>query len=472
MTAIKKFFGKIADVAKSVWSKIKNACTRLATTCSKMKFKYYYLLLAFVLVLALLTGVGFIIDSNVAELYDAPDTTNDAGHSWHYNSLYSFINNYDKNYAEYQAQLELYKQGIGKAPNLTKITYNGSAAMSGRIVQAAQNRAEGVATSMDEFWLTTGIDLLDSISSFLYNERQVSAYASTKVSTPFFSLIQAIVMLGLSIAMILIITKTPGNYNLGFTPAFGNNTFWYVLSLASLILTLPCALYSLFGKSFLWPTILLLSFIFAQTTLVAFAHFTLRKQGASKTKRLLLPTAASYGFTLIYFLLGMANASYYGTFGAMSLYYSTPLVAVILFIAPLWLNAAYLMTGSFMASALPYACLGFTFSIFPAVIGTMGSKLYAIIFFALALLAFLGASIALWIMVALKAKKGLPIPADIACEMYEEGAPEITVPEDYVKAVKEKKEKKIEKKAQKNDFAFLDEPEKTETADENQNTPV
>lgn len=472
MTAIKKLLGKIADVAKKVWASIKNACVRLGTTCAKMKFKYYYLLAAFVVLLALLTGVGFIIDSGVAVLEESNVSVNEDGHSWHYASLYSFIDRIDENYAEYTAALEAYEKGEGKAPNDSKITYKGTAAMGQRIAKAALNRAKGEATSTDEFWLTDGIDMLDSIASFVYNEKQVSDYASTKKDTPFFSLCQAIVLFGMSIAMIAIMVKSSGNYNLGFTPFFGGNTFWYVLGLASLILAIPTALYSLFGKSFFWPTILLITFITAQTTLVAFAQFTLRKQKVSKLQRLLLPTAASYLFSLIFFLVGMGNASGLGTIEAMSLYFPKVLVFVILFVSPLWLNAAYLMTGSFMASALPYACLGFTFAIFPSVIETMASKLYAIILFFLAVLAFLGGAIALIVMLAIKAKKKLPIPADIVCEMYEEGAPEITVPEEYTAQKKEKKEKKAKKQAQKNDFAFLDEPEATESVDENQNTPA
>lgn len=474
MTGIKKtlstIWGSIVNVAKKVWTGIKNTCIRVATACSQMKNKYLYLFAAFVVLLAILTAVSFIIDSNISSLYEADASTNDEDIAWHYNSLYNFINTYDARYQTYLEEFERYEQGLGKKPK--EIEFTGDVAMGNRIVKAAKNRAEGVATAMDEFWLTDGIDMLNALSSFVYNQRQTSKYSSTKADKPFFSLIQIIVLFGASIAMLAIIVKMPGRYNLGLSPMFGNNDFWYYLSLGSLILALPCAIYSLFGKSYTWSVVLFICFVFAQVSIAAFGQFTLRKHGMSKLMRFLLPVAGSYAFTLIFFLLGMLNASYYGTLGAMSLFLPKGLVYVILFVAPLWVNAAYIMNGSFMATALPYACFGITFSIFPCVVEMFEKKAYAIVLFYVAALALVGGAIALTIMLLLKLKKQLPYPADVACEMYEEGDPLITVPEGYTAAVKAKKEKKIEKKAAKNDFAFLDEPEKTEPVDENQNTPV
>ena len=58
MTAIKKILGSIGDVAKKVWTSIKNVCSKIATTCSQMKNKYVYLFAAFVVLVAILAGVG------------------------------------------------------------------------------------------------------------------------------------------------------------------------------------------------------------------------------------------------------------------------------------------------------------------------------------------------------------------------------------------------------------------------------
>ena len=225
MTGIKKtlstIWGSIVNVAKKVWTGIKNTCIRVATACSQMKNKYLYLFAAFVVLLAILTAVSFIIDSNISSLYEADASTNDEDIAWHYNSLYNFINTYDARYQTYLEEFERYEQGLGKKPK--EIEFTGDVAMGNRIVQAAKNRAEGVATAMDEFWLTDGIDMLNALSSFVYNQRQASKYSSTKADKPFFSLIQIIVLFGASIAMLAIIVKMPGRYNLGLSPMFGNN---------------------------------------------------------------------------------------------------------------------------------------------------------------------------------------------------------------------------------------------------------
>ncbi len=470
MTAIKKILGSIGDVAKKVWTSIKNVCSKIATTCSQMKNKYVYLFAAFVVLVAILAGVGMIIDSNISSLYEADTSVNSRDVAWHYDSLYNFIDTYDEKYKTYMEELERYEKGEGRRPK--EIEYTGDAAMSGRIVKAAKNRAMGVATAMDEFWLSDGINLMSTLSAFVFNQRQITKYSTPKAAVPFFSLIQIIVLFGASLGMIVIMVKSRGNYNLGFAPMFGGSDFWYYLSLTTLILTLPTAIYSLFGKPFTWALLLFISFVFFQVSLTAFGQFTLRKHGMSKLMRFILPTAASYVFSLLFLGIGMLNASEYGTIGAMSLYLPKLLVFVILFVAPLWVNTAYLMTGSFMSTALPYACFGISLSIFPAVIQTLGKKAYAIALAYLGAVALLAGAITLTVMLLIKLKKELPYPADVACEMYEEGDPLITVPESYVAAKKAVKEKKIEKKAAKNDFAFLDEPEKTETTDENQNTTV
>lgn len=475
MTAIKKFlsdvWAKTKEIAAKVWTRIKTTYTRVATTCANMKNKYVYLFAVFVCILAIFTAVGFIIDSNTANLEEAPASTDEYRMAWHYSSLYSFISNYEERYTAYLADMERFENGLlAKKP--TEPEYKYQTAMANRIIQAAKNSAEGTATAMDEFWLGSGINIMNNVSSLIYNQNQTDKYASTKMDTPFFSLWQVVVLFGASIAMLAIITKSSGRYNVGFSPTFGNNEFWNYLSLGTLVLTLPTAIYSLLAKSYTWPVLLFISFVFAQTTLAAFGQFTLRKQGISKLNRFLLSTAGSYAVSILYFLLGMLNASEYGTFGAMSLYFPKLLVAVILFVAPLWVNAAYLMNGSFMATALPYACFGITFSIFPGVILTFERYLYAILLFFVAFAAFIVGAGILTAMILINNKKALPFPGDIACEMYEEGAPEITTPESYTAAVTQKKEKKAAKKAAKNDFAFLDDAGTTTTESENENTTV
>lgn len=476
MTAIKKFmsdaWAKTKEIAKNVWTKIKTICTRVATTCANMKNKYVYLFLAFVLVLAVFTAVAFIADTNTGNIDKATPSLDEYRMAWHYAPLYTFIGGYEERYLAYLEEMELFEKGdLKKKPTAPEYKYN--TAMADRIIEAAKHRAEGTATAMDEFWLGSGINMLNSISSLLYNQNQVNNYSDAKEPAPFFSLWQILVMLGASFAMLAIVFKSSGRYNVGISSMFGNNEAWFYVSLPALILTLPTALYSLLAKSYTWPTVLFITFVFAQVVLAAFGQFTLRKHGMSKMKRFLLSTGGSYAFSLLYFLIGMLNGSEYGTFGAMSLYYSQLLVVTILLIAPLWVNAAYLMNGSIMATALPYACFGITFTIFPSVILTFESHLYAIILFFLAFAAFIAGAAVLTIMLIVKNKKALPFPGDIACEMYEEGAPEITVPEEYTTAVMVKKEKKAEKKAAKNDFAFLDDAGTTETTNtNNENTTV
>ena len=421
------------------------------------KFKYYYLYGAFVILLAIITAVGFIVDSNIADLEDAKPAYNAKGQAWNYEPLYNFINTYEAKYKTYLEEMEAFKNGMGKEPK--EIVYSGSAPMDDRIVEAIKNRAEGKATASDEYWLTDGIDMMNSISIKFYNAKQV----------PFFALFTSLILMAAAIGMLMIIAKSYGQYNTGFAPFLGGNTVWFTISLASLILALPAAIYSLFVKAYTWPVILFVAFAFAQTTQVAFAQFALRKQGASKLLRLLIPTAGSYLFSLVFILVGMANGTEYGTVGALGMMYPELLVYVMLFVAPLFINAAYLSTGTFMSALLPYAAVGLTLSIFPCVIQTVSTVLYPAILFVLGAVALLGGAIALIVILALKYVKGMPIPADITCEMYEEGAPEITMPETVLKAKKEKAEKKVEKKAKKNDFAFLDEPE---TTDETENTNV
>ncbi|MBR2987672.1 MAG: hypothetical protein IKC63_06605 [Clostridia bacterium] len=421
------------------------------------KFKYYYLYGAFVILLAILAAVSFIIDSNIADLESARDPFNSKGQAWNYEPLYNYIGTYEAKYQQYLIEYEAWINGLGKEPKA--IVYSGNAPMDDRIIEAIKNRAEGKATARDEYWLTDGIDMMNSLSIKFYNAKQVG----------FFSLFQSLVLIGASIAMLIIIAKSYGQYNTGFSPFFGSNPVWFGIGLASLILALPAAIYSLFVEVYTWPTILFIAFAFAQTTLVAFGQFALRKQGASKLLRLIIPTAGSYVFSLVYLLVAMGNGTGKGTVGALAMLFCEPLVYVILFLAPLFINMAYLSTGTFMSAFLPYCVVGITLSIFPSAILTMSTLLYPTVFFIIGIVALLGGAIALGVLLTLKYLKGVPIPADLVCEMYEEGAPEITTPEAVLAAKKEKKEKKVEKKAKKNDFAFLDEPE---TTDETTNTPV
>jgi len=470
MTAIKKFasdvWAKTKEIAKTVWTKVKTTCTRVATKCANMKNKYVYLFLAFALILAVFTAVAFIIDTNTGNIDKATPSMDEFRYSWHYAPLYTFIDSYEDRYTSYLEEMERFEKGeLKKKPTEPEYKYN--TAMADRIIEAKKREIEGTATAMDAFWLNSGIHILNSVTSLVYNQNQVNNFSDAKEPAPFFSLWQILVMVGASITMLVIIVKSSGRYNVGLTPLFGNSDAWFYVSLPALILALPSALYSILAKSYTWPTILLIAFIFAQVTLAAFGQFTLRKHGMSKMKRFLISTGGSYGVSLLYFLIGMLNGTEYGTFGAMSLYYSKLLVITILLIAPLWVNAAYLMNGSIMATALPYACFGITFTIFPSVILTFESHLYATVIFFLAFAAFIAGSAVLTIMLIVKNKKALPFPGDIACEMYEEGAPEITVPEEYTAAVTVKKEKKAEKKAAKNDFAFLDDADTN-----NENTTV
>ena len=421
------------------------------------KYKFLYLYGAFVILLALFAAIGMIIDSNIADLEGAKDPYNAKGQAWNYEPLYNYISTYEAKYQVYLEELEAFKNGLGKEPK--EILYTGNAPMDDRIIEAIKNRAEGKATASDEYWLTDGIDLMNSLAIKVYNAKQI----------PFFSLIQFLILVAASIGMLLIIAKSTGQYNSGFSPFFGSNAVWFTISLASLILVLPAAIYSLFGEAYMWSTILFIGLAFAQTTLVVFGQFALRKQGLSKLFRMVIPTAGSYLFSLIYLLVASGNASGRGAIGGLALLFPEWLVYVIFFIAPLYINAAYLSTGTFMTALLPYAAVGLTFSIAPCVIMTVSSLLYPTILFILGALALLGGAIALVVILVLKYLKGMPIPADLVCEMYEEGAPEITVPEGVIKEKKEKAAKKVEKKAKKNDFAFLDEPE---TTDDTQNTNV
>ncbi len=430
------------------------------------KFKFYYMYGAFVIFLALSAALGLIIDSNIADLSNAREPYNEWGESRVYASLYTFIETYDDKQTEYLKKLDAYNKGEGKppekkdiptyAPNPLPASATLPAPLADAVVQAVKNRYDGTASSFELWLLDDGVDLLNDLNGMIYNMSKIS----------FFSLFQFLFLLLGAIGMIIIMVKSEGEYNIGFTPFFGSNTPWFVISLTTLCLAGPAAIYALLREEYTWSTALFIAMAFSSTILSAFGQFALRKQGAGKLARLLIPTAGSYVFSLIYFLVGMGNAAEGGTLGALSLIFSDLMAIVVLFIAPLWINAAYLMTGSVMATVLPYVCFGVTFSLFPSVIRTMQSELYAVILFYLALVALVGSAIALIVMLAIKMAKKLPIPADLACEMYEEGAPEITIPEAYLAAKAEKAEKKVEKKAKKNDFAFLDEDEKAETADD------
>lgn len=296
------------------------------------------------------------------------------------------------------------------------------------------------------------------------NERNTTGTASSiaSISTMF----RIIVLLAAIIGFAVIVAKTSGQYSLGVS--FPSNAAWTTVVVITLPFLVLGTLYGMMGNlsSTMYQIIMAVFMAFV----VAFGCFALRKAGAGKLIRILVPLVAAYAVIGLFYLLASLGEysieykDFTHTFTAFELFtYEIPhLVALVLFgIAPLFMVATYAMTNSVVAMVVPTLFVNIFGAVYPAMIQVDNPKFYVYLYlifvgiYAVATLVMLG-------MIIVKCLKKIPLRGDILCEHYAEGAPEVTFPEAYLAKKAAAKEAKEAKKAAKGDFAFLNDTEKSE----------
>lgn len=297
------------------------------------------------------------------------------------------------------------------------------------------------------------------------NERNATGTAVSIASIS--TLWRIIVLLAAVVAFALIIAKTSGQYSVGFSfPSQAGWTTAVVIMLPFLVLG---TLYGMMGNlsSTMYQIIVALFMAF----FMAFGCFALRKVGAGKAVRVLVPLVATYAvFALFYFLTSgyqyifeyaKEQIDHFTAFEIMT--YEIPhLVALVLFgIAPLFMMVAYTLTNSIVAMIVPTLFVNIFGAVFPAMIQVDNPEFYVYLYLALVGL-YIVATIAMLAIVVVKMIKKHPFGGDILCEHYAEGAPEVTFPAAYLEKKAAAKAAKETKKAAKGDFAFLNDSDKAE----------
>ncbi len=289
-------------------------------------------------------------------------------------------------------------------------------------------------------------------------------------ATAVMCIFQLVILLAGIVGIMIFLAKSSGSYQIGLTPFFPAGLPWTIGLLAALVLLAPAAVYSLFAKNYVWSVIYLVVKTIFDALFLAFGWFLLRRSGIckgtlGKVLRIVLPLVANYAYYGLF--LGIASIFSYDGYSAMdilTLAFPEASFWIYFILAPIFMTAVYAMTNSIVAMAVPMLTLTVANSIFPAVIATSAELKYPIYLLIVLSVGCAGLAIALLVLAALRIVKGVPLPTDLLCEAYPEGAPEITFPENYEEEQASKKRAKVEKARRKSDFAFLDEEAPAEEA--------
>ncbi|MBO7740617.1 MAG: hypothetical protein J6S34_03750 [Clostridia bacterium] len=297
------------------------------------------------------------------------------------------------------------------------------------------------------------------------NERNNTGTAVSIASIS--TLWRIIVLLAAVAAFAFIIAKTSGQYSIGF--AFPSQAGWATAVIVMLPFLVLGTLYGMMGNlsSTMYQIILAVFMAF----FIAFGCFALRKAGAGKLVRVIVPLVATYAvFAIFYFAssgfqyiieYAKEQIDHFTAFELMT--YEIPhLVALVLFgIAPLFMVVTYTLTNSIVAMIVPTLFVNIFGAVFPAMIQVNNPEFYVYLYLVLVAL-YIVATITMLVMVIMKLVKKLPFGGDILCEHYAEDAPEVTFPAAYLEKKAAAKAAKEDKKAAKGDFAFLNDSEKAE----------
>lgn len=297
------------------------------------------------------------------------------------------------------------------------------------------------------------------------NERNNTGTAVSIASIS--TLWRIIVLLAAVAAFAVIVAKTSGQYSIGF--AFPSQAGWATAVIVMLPFLVLGTLYGMMGN--LSSTMYQIIVAFFMSFFIAFGFFALRKAGAGKLVRVIVPLVATYAvFAIFYFSssgfqyiieYAKEQIDHFTAFDIMT--YEIPhLVALVLFgIAPLFMVLAYTFTNSIVAMVVPTLFVNIFGAVFPAMIQVNNPEFYVYLYLALVAL-YIVATITMLVMVIMKLVKKLPFGGDILCEHYAEDAPEVTFPAAYLEKKAAAKAAKENKKAAKGDFAFLNDSEKAE----------
>lgn len=296
------------------------------------------------------------------------------------------------------------------------------------------------------------------------NERNSTGTANSIASI---STIWRIIVLLVAIGVFsIIVAKTSGQYSLGLS--FPSNAAWTTVTIIMLPFLVLGTLYGLMGNlsSTMYHIIMAVFMAF----LIAFGFFALRKVGANKVLRIVIPLVAVYAVLAIFYVL--ASSGEYSieykekieTFDAFQIlsYEIAHIPLLVLFgLAPLFMVATYATTNSIVAMVVPTLFVNVFGAIFPAMIQVENPQPYVYLYLAFVAI-YVVATLVMFGLIIFKILKKIPLGGDLLCEHYAEDAPEVTFPADYLAKKAAAKEAKESKKAAKSDFAFLNDSEKSE----------
>lgn len=252
---------------------------------------------------------------------------------------------------------------------------------------------------------------VEGVRTSLFNEN----------ATRFARLITVILRIAAAIGLILIVTKSPDIYKLGFDPAIPHGRLWTILTIATLALGVVGFFFALLVSEYAWTVLLLLAMAFSDTVLMAFGSYCLRKLRAPNVVRIILPVLTVYVTYGLYFLMGSIGS--YGGFTfveAMGLGMPKGALLVWAIGYPLFAGAVYMFTNSIVASMIPPACAAITFAVFPNAIQSFG-KPYVTVFFFLAFAAVIGGAIAVYVfLIRNLIRREKYLPGDLNCDYYNE----------------------------------------------------
>jgi len=299
------------------------------------------------------------------------------------------------------------------------------------------------------------------------NERNATP-GLTNITIASVSTLWRIIVLLVAVAgFAFIIAKTSGQYSIGFS--FPSQSGWTTAVVVMLPFLVLGTLYGMMGN--LSSTMYQIIVAFFMAFFIAFGCFALRKAGAGKLIRILVPLVATYAIFALFYLCtsgyqyifeyAKEQIDHFTAFEIIT--YEIPhLVALLLFgIAPLFMVVTYALTNSIVAMIVPTLFVNIFGAVFPAMIQVDNPEFYVYLYLALFALYVVATLVMLVILIA-KIIKKIPLGGDLLCEHYAEDAPEVTFPAAYLEKKAAAKVAKENKKAAKGDFAFLNDSEKTD----------
>ena len=300
---------------------------------------------------------------------------------------------------------------------------------------------------------------LGALKVFFYNSGK----------SPIITIFQIVIRVAAIVGIGIFLSKSTGSYQIGFSPLFPTHPAWSISLTVAMVLLVPSAVYSLFSEDYIWSILLFVAMAVSDAMFIAYCTMLLRKQGCSKKQRILLPLAASYAYYIVVILLsilpsfsGFSGLEILQLIAPMGLYFGYVLIAPVLMVF------VYQMTNSIVAMITPPLTYVIACGLYHGAVNTFKELAYPVIFCILGLVALVALAVTMAVLTFVRLKKNIPLPTDLLCEFYPEGAPEVTFPEGYEEAIKVKKEKKEKEKIKKQDeFAFLTEDtEKTDAPEE------